>query len=111
MTKLRSPQLGAAIALQQLLAEHPELQTAASWRVDRDGLLSGTVAHRAEQDMRPVMRAYAEVLGGQVHEDVVREDEDDARLSLSLYTMWRDVRVNVWASCLLSALAGEQVAA
>lgn len=105
-----SPQLGAALALAELLKEHPELQ-AAAWRIERDGLLSGTVAYHSEQDLRPVMRAYADVLGGQVHEDEVHPDRDEPQLALTLYTRWRDVRINLWASCLLSALTDSEVAA
>lgn len=100
-------QISAATALVQLLSEHPELELA-TWRVDRDGLLSGTVAYDVEQDMRPQMQAFADVLGGQLHEQPFTSPSAEAPcMSLNIYATWRDVRVNVWASYLVaSALVG-----
>lgn len=99
------PQLAPAMALVELLREHPELQ-AASWRVDRDGLLSGTVAYDADHDMRPAMAAYAEVLGAPLSEQQFTSPQAKAEcLSFTVFATWRDVKVNVWASCLVSTLA------
>lgn len=100
-----NPQHGAALALVQLLMEHPEL-AAANWRIDRDGLLSGTVAHNADADVRPAMQAYAEALGAELHEQPMTAQ---AQVSFTVFASWRDVRVNVWASC--SAAASQAVAA
>ena len=99
----------ASLALTQLLVEHPDLP-AASWRVDRDGLLSGTVAIHADgTELASAMRAYAEVLGGSVHEQHFTSPQHGRSVSVSLYTRWRDVQVNVWGTC--TADAGSAVAA
>ncbi len=102
-----STQLSAATALVQLLQEHPELAVA-SWRVDRDGLLSGTVAYDVVgQDMRPQMQAYADVLGATLHEQPFTSSSAQApAVSLNIYATWRDVRVNVWASFLVPVAVG-----
>jgi hypothetical protein len=104
-------QLSAAIALTQLLQEHPEL-AACRWSVERDGLLSGTVAVHADYDIRQRLRAYAAVLGGHVHEQPFNSPDAGPSLSAHLYATWRDVKVNVWGTCLVSAVAeGSAVAA
>ncbi|MEU6597927.1 hypothetical protein [Streptomyces flaveolus] len=104
-------QLSAAIALTQLLQEHPEL-LAARWSVERDGLLSGTVDLHAEYDMREPLQAYADVLGGTVHVHSFTSPDAGPSLSVSLYATWRDVKVNVYGTCLVSAVAeGAAVAA
>ncbi|MFH8336900.1 hypothetical protein [Streptomyces sp. AM6-12] len=104
-------QLSAAIALSQLLVEHPDL-AAARWSVERDGLLSGTVEVHAEYDMRETVRAYALVLGGNVQETYFTSPDGRRSVSVSLSATWRDVHVNVWGTCLVSALsAGSAVAA
>lgn len=102
-------QRSAALALTQLLVEHPELPVTA-WRVDRDGLLSGTVAiHADSDDLHAAMYAYASVLGGTVHEQRFTSPEHGPSVSVSLYATWRDVHVNVWGTCAVTA--GTTVAA
>lgn len=104
-------QLSATLALTQLLMENPGLPVA-RWRVDPDGLLSGTIGVHAETDMRDSVRAYAEVLGGSVSEGWFTSKEAGASVSVSLYATWRDVKISVWGTCLVSALAeGSAVAA
>lgn len=107
-TSSQIPQLGPSTALVQLLSEHPELAPA-TWRIDRDGLLSGTVAYNAAFDVRPAMEAYADVLGAELHEQPVAVDGVE-RLTFHVFATWRDVQVNVWASC-AAAAAGSAVAA
>ncbi|MFB6955536.1 hypothetical protein ACFCYB_00515 [Streptomyces sp. NPDC056309] len=105
-------QISAALALTQLLTEYPELPHA-RWAVERDGLLSGTIAIHADMtDLHEGMRAYAAVLGGSVHEQHFQSPDGGPSLSVSLYATWRDVRVNVWGTCLVSAVSeGSAVAA
>jgi hypothetical protein len=103
-----NPQIGPSTALVQLLTEHPELAPA-TWRIDRDGLLSGTVAYNAAFDVRPAMAAYAEALGAKLHEQPVTSNGEE-RLTFHVFATWRDVQVNVWASC-AAAAASSAVAA
>jgi hypothetical protein len=102
------PQHGASLALVQLLQEHRDLAPA-TWRIDRDGLLSGTVAYNADFDVRPAMQAYAEALGAVLHEQPVTLGNEE-RLTFHVFATWRDVQVNVWASC-AAAAASSAVAA
>ncbi|MEU9760237.1 hypothetical protein AB0D98_10815 [Streptomyces sp. NPDC047987] len=95
------PQLGAATALVQLLTENPHLPVL-DWSLPEDGgPLTGVVLNPAV-DMRPVIDAYAAVLGG-----VVRELEfvgSAGRMySASLYVTWRDVRIHVKGICAAAA--------
>lgn len=100
-----NPQLGPATALLQLLQEHPELP-AADWRITRDGHLSGTVDAFAEHDVRPVIAAYARVLGGcPLETEYLSPHSGGESLSVTLHATWRDVPVTVWASCPVSVLA------
>jgi hypothetical protein len=99
------------MALTQLLQEHPELALA-RWAVERDGLLSGTIEVHAGYDIRGALQAYAAILGGTVHAHEFNSPDSGPSLSVSLYATWRDVRVNVWGTCLVSAVAeGTAVAA
>ncbi|MEU3219985.1 hypothetical protein [Streptomyces sp. NPDC006971] len=91
------PQLGAATALVQLLSENPHLPLL-DWTLPEDGgPLSGVVVNPGV-DMRPVVGAYAEVLGGEVRE---LEFVGSAGLmySASLFVTWRDVRIQVKGIC------------
>ncbi|WP_108990394.1 hypothetical protein [Streptomyces coelicoflavus] len=97
------PQLGPSTALVQLISEHPELAPA-TWRIDRDGLLSGTVAYNADFDVRPAMAAYADVLGAVLHETPVAY-EGETHATFHIFAKWRDVQVNVWASCAAAAVS------
>ncbi len=102
------PQHGASLALVQLLQEHRNLAPA-TWRIDRDGMLSGTVAYNADFDVRPAMAAYAEALGATLHEQPVTSQGVE-HATFHIFAKWRDVQVNVWASC-AAAAAGSAVAA
>ncbi|MFB6787631.1 hypothetical protein ACFCWT_13240 [Streptomyces olivaceus] len=105
-TSSQIPQLGPSTALVQLLQEYRDLAPA-TWRIDRDGVLSGTVAFNVDHDVRPAMAAYAEALGATLHEQPVTL-EGEERLTFHVFAMWRDVQVNVWASC-SAAAAGSAV--
>ncbi|WP_326768586.1 hypothetical protein OG978_32345 [Streptomyces sp. NBC_01591] len=101
MNNKPSPQLGAATALVQLLSENPHLPML-DWTLPEGGApLMGAIVD-AGVDMRPVVAAYAEVLGGTIRE---LEFIGSAGLmySASLYVTWRDVRIQVKAICSVSA--------
>lgn len=92
-----SPQTGPATALAQLLTEHPELQRI-RWSLEQDGMLLGTAMY-LDVDVRPVMAAFAEVLGGTPYESTFTQDEDGERFSSYLSTVWRDVLLSVTLGC------------
>lgn len=95
------PQLGAATALVQLLSENSHLPLV-DWSLpDNGGPLTGIVIND-RVDMRPIIAAYAEVLGGEVSE--FEFDGTAGRMySASLFVLWRDVRIQVKGICSASA--------
>lgn len=99
------PQLAPAMALAQLLQEHPELP-AVDWQVSSTGFFSGTFT--SDEDARPVAEAYAAVLGGEPL-SYTYSRSGDVRQAFQLQTVWRDVRFDVWLSGSVSVAA--QVAA
>lgn len=103
-------QHGAALALVELLTEYPALPVA-RWRIDQDGMLSGTVAADAEYDVRPMLRTFAEALGGTLHETFFTSPNAGPSLSVDMYAMWRDMEVTVWGSCVISAVAEDAAVA
>ncbi|MFE5628435.1 hypothetical protein [Streptomyces sp. NPDC056543] len=87
----RSPQLGAALALVQLLQEHPELPRA-TWTVDEStGTLHG---HLHSGEFAP-LNSYAEVLGGSIrpHKDFPLQGQ--MVRPHYLHAAWRDIPVEV----------------
>jgi len=98
----RSPQLGAALALTQLLQEHPEL-SAAGWTVDP---LSGSLSGFLYEESSQALEAYAEVLGGEVTQGLPYPFEERTVYPYRLSTTWRDVRVSVSATVPLAKLLG-----
>lgn len=94
MSTKRSSQRGPAVALAQLLSEHPELP-AIRWELAADGHLSGLSMYM-ETDIRPVAAAYAAVLGGVPD---VRWHEDTELCTAWLWTTWRDVPVSIMLGC------------
>ncbi|MBA4865978.1 hypothetical protein H1V43_32465 [Streptomyces sp. PSKA54] len=90
-----NPQLGPAMALVALLKEHPELPRV-DWSVSTSGFLSGT--HVADYDARPLMDAYAAVIGGTPIESTYSRGGDE-RHTFHLMTDWRDVHFDLWVSC------------
>jgi hypothetical protein len=90
----RSSQRGPAVALAQLLSEHPELP-AIRWELAADGHLSGLSMYM-EADIRPVMAEYAAVLGGVPD---TRWHEDTELCTSWLFTRWRDVAVSITLGC------------
>lgn len=98
----RSPQLGAALALTQLLKEHPELSTA-GWSIDAlTGSLSGFLYEESSQ----ALEAYAEVLGGEVRQGLPYVFEERTVYPYRLSVVWRDVRVSVTTTVPLAKLLG-----
>uniref|UniRef100_UPI00114D3AC0 hypothetical protein n=1 Tax=Streptomyces sp. EN16 TaxID=212773 RepID=UPI00114D3AC0 len=71
-------QLTAAIALTQLLTDHPGL-TLLNWRVPRDGMYAGVLQGdlMMDVDAREVVAAWHEALGGTVceHTHSFRDEE------------------------------------
>jgi len=94
----RNPQAGPAIALAQLTQENPSLP-GLMWTIHPDGYLSGT-AQEKDVDVRPVLPAYQQVMGGHVDElRYVREGTGELRYSAVLVVTWRDVRFYLSAAC------------
>ncbi|MEU1494331.1 hypothetical protein ABZ456_29270 [Streptomyces sp. NPDC005776] len=91
------PQLGAALALVQLLTENPHLPMLDWYLPDTEGPLSGVVLNDTV-DMQPVIAAYAEVLGGELYE--FEYDGTTGRMySATLSVQWRDVTIRVRGVC------------
>jgi hypothetical protein len=92
-----SPQHAPAVALLELITEHPELR--ASWRLASDGFLMGDI--RVTHDGRAVMDRFVAVLGGTPAESeyAAPNDSHDRMWSSWLYTTWRDVKLSVTVMC------------
>ncbi|MFE0808157.1 hypothetical protein ACFW34_11825 [Streptomyces sp. NPDC058848] len=106
-------QHGAAVALVQLLEEHPTLPML-SWRISNHEYLAGSLqgSHTRSEDPRPIAAVWASALGTQVVEtEFVFEGEPN--LECAVDAVWRDVRVRIVLSCPVSLLMAEsaQVAA
>lgn len=94
MTTTRTPQAGPAMVLAQLLTEHPELPHL-EWGLYPDGLLRGALF--GDTDVRGVLGAYQEVLGGTVH--ATRYEHAGAvRYREYLTVTWRDVQLTLCVS-------------
>ncbi|MER5706029.1 hypothetical protein [Streptomyces sp. NPDC002122] len=98
----RSPQLGAALALAQLLQEHPELEVA-SWSVDP---MLGSLSGFLFEESVSAVEAYAEVLGGEVQQGLPYVFEERTVYPYRLSVVWRDVRVSVTTTVPLAKLLG-----
>lgn len=94
-------QLSAAIALTQLLQEHPGLPTA-GWSID--SIFSTLHGHLHEGGLE-ALDAYARVLGGSVQSGLDYECQGRPVRSYLLTAVWRDVRVEVAAVVPLSVEA------
>ncbi|MGW3192156.1 hypothetical protein ACWDBT_30430 [Streptomyces ardesiacus] len=107
-------QHGAAVALVQLLEEHPTLP-ALSWRISNHKHLASTLSGSAThvEDPRPVVAAWAEALGVEVTEKPFLYEDDAEYVEFAVTRVWRDVPVQIYASCPVSLLVAEnaQVAA
>lgn len=89
---VRNPQLGSALALAQLLTEHPELPIA-SWSIGP--ILGDLHGHLHEESFAPV-RAYMAVLGGTIRGAKRNRRVGDHEVRTHwLSTVWRDVPVEV----------------
>lgn len=86
-----SPQLTSAAALQQLLADHPDLPPL-KWSISPAGALRGELWEHG--DNTAAFAAYAHVLGGARYA-VDYEYGGVRRISQYLHTTWRDVKVTV----------------
>lgn len=102
----RSPQLGAALALVQLLQEHPEL-SAAGWSIDS---LTGSLHGFVHEESSEALVAYAEVLGTTVKQGMPYVFEERTVYPFRLSTVWRDVYVSMAATVPLAALDAERAA-
>lgn len=100
MKTKRNRQAGPAIALAQLISEFPHLQPL-PWTLSADGLLMAS-SLRMEQDPRPLMAEYVEVLGGRPSESRHEVKPGDARFSSWLHVTWRDVELSIWMGCEVS---------
>ncbi|MFB7866959.1 hypothetical protein [Streptomyces sp. NPDC056069] len=91
MSKHGTPQLGAAMALVQLLQEHPEL-TAGTWTVDS---VAGSLHGHLHADAFDALDAYAAVLGGNIRPGRDYVSNGHTLRPHILHSVWRDVRVTV----------------
>lgn len=91
-------QIAPAVALVQLLQEHPELPPL-TWTIQRGGSAELRGDAYAEQHPFEVLRAWADVLGGEIAPD--RTDFECGGLVRRMHRLsavWRDVRVVVSAA-------------
>lgn len=86
-----NPQIAPLIALGQLLTEHPELPRI-DWSVNAHGFF--TAHHSSDEDVRPVVEAYAAVLGGEPEHHEYSLD-GRPRQCFTLRTVWRDVEFDL----------------
>lgn len=91
MKTQRTPQLGAALALVELLKEHPELASA-GWSIDS---VSGALHGHVHADTFDALNAYAAVLGGGIRPGRDYRSGEQMMRPHYLHTVWRDVRVTV----------------
>ncbi|WP_439947263.1 hypothetical protein [Streptomyces sp. BBFR109] len=84
-------QLSAALALAQLLQEHPTLPVA-GWSID--SIFPVLHGHVHEEDMA-ALAAFAEVLGGSIRPNHEYEYQGRKVRSHRLSAVWRDVRVEI----------------
>jgi hypothetical protein len=105
-----NPQAGPALALAQLLTEHPELPRL-NWSITKDGHLSGS-SFRDDEDVRPVIAAHQHVMGGRVGElRYVPKDTGAEAYTSYLMATWRDVRFHLSVGCPVSALVEPEAVA
>lgn len=96
----RSPQLGAALALTELLKEHPEL-AAADWSISS---LTCSLHGFLSDEPATALEAYAEVLGAKVTEGVPYVFDGRTVYPFRLSTVWRDINVSMAVSVPLASL-------
>lgn len=110
MTTNPIPQLSAATALVQLLTEFSDLPMLA-WRIsDRESLAESLHGGGALADPRPVVRMWAEALGGEVEETRFPYLGEE-HVQFAVETVWRDVPVLIRMSCPASVLVETAVGA
>lgn len=104
-TRNPNPQLGPAMALVQLLSEHPELPRL-DWRIAPVGFYGGALQGDCSirEDARPVVEAWLQVLGGSVTETTFTHHDEPMR-AFGMTAYWQDVRVELDVRCPVSALA------
>lgn len=98
--RIPSPQHAPAVALLELITEHPELR--ASWRLGDDGFFMGN--RSVDSDGRAEMARFVAVFGGTPAE-AVTDGDTGARWSSWLWTTWRDVELSLTVSCPADAVA------
>ncbi|MFJ6073639.1 hypothetical protein ACIQFU_22830 [Streptomyces sp. NPDC093065] len=85
-------QHGAAVALVQLLEEHPELSESVSWSISRTTPSLYGFAHDGGLEL---LNAVAAIVGGSVVADGPYERTGQSVCGYSVSSVWRDVRVEV----------------
>lgn len=96
----RSPQLGAALALTELLKEYPEL-SAAGWSIDA---VTGSLNGFLYDGSLGTLKAYAEVLGAEVVPGASYVFNKRRVYPFRLSVVWRDVSVSMAATVSLASL-------
>lgn len=103
MTTPTEPQYGPFVALAQLRADHPELPPL-DWSVTASGFVHGAWFDQ-DEDARPLIDAYAMVLGG-VPVEMPYTREGRPRLGFALKAVWRDIPFDLYVSGPVPAMAG-----
>jgi hypothetical protein len=97
-----NPQHSAAVALVQLLSEHPELPQA-SWSI---GSIYAELHGHVHDGGMAELAAYAEVIGGSVRADENTYDLQGREMRAHRLTaVWRDVRVQIVVALPVAAQA------
>ncbi|MGW1039848.1 hypothetical protein [Streptomyces sp. NPDC002547] len=94
MKSSQNTQVGAAIALTQLLKEHPELPEA-GWSI---GSVVAELRGFVHTDSMAGLVAYQDVIGGSVRAGSAYTDRGRVLRRHVLSTVWRDVPVEVVVS-------------
>lgn len=89
---IRSPQHGPAVALVELLAEHPELP-ALDWSLRPNGNLTGYLYDLP--NLNAAVGAFRAVLGGSTLESEHATELGTRWFAVQLFTTWRDVEVHI----------------
>lgn len=89
---IRSPQHGPAVALVELLTEHPELP-ALDWSLRPNGNLTGYLYDLPNLDA--VVRDFMAVLGGTTLPSEHTTDMGARWFAVQIFATWRDVEVHI----------------
>lgn len=98
MNSKANPQRGPAVALAQLIIEHPELPVA-TWTVEDTGTLHGHLHSHSFDELD----SYAALMGGSIRPGRDYEFRGQLMRPHRLAAMWRDVEVTVVVTLPVSA--------